>query len=297
MHMLMSMTGYGQAQAEGPLGLFTVELRTVNNRFQDISITLPRELNALEMPLRMLIKQEIPRGRIDCRVRFTASSAAQPTVGLNLDLVQAWLEQLRQLEPLGVHEAISVQTVLNLPGVLQSQASTGNETELFEQLRPVVQQALQALNAERRREGEALGRELQQQVDTLRSLAEQIELNKDEVVNRYRERLQTRIAELEADLKTTLDPGRIATEVALFADRVDITEELARLRVHLERFTQLLTREQKEPAGKSIEFLLQEIGREINTTCSKARDTTVVGLGLEMKAVVERLKEQIANIQ
>jgi uncharacterized protein (TIGR00255 family) len=297
MHPLMSMTGFGQAQGDGPLGLFGVELRTVNNRFQDISVTLPRELGALEMPLRLLLKQEIPRGRIDCRVRFTPGAAAQPAVGINLDMAQAWVAQLRQLQPLGLRDEPSLQTVLNLPGVLQSQSAPGNEPDIFEQLRPVLEQAISALNRERRREGEALGHELQQQVLGLRALAKEVEAKKDEVVARYRERLQSRIAELESDLKLQLDTGRVAMEVALFAEKADITEELARLKSHLDRFIQLLTLEQKEPAGKNIEFLLQEIGREINTTCSKARDTAVIGLGLEMKAIAERLREQSANIQ
>ncbi len=291
------MTGFGQAHGESTLGRFEVELRTVNSRFQDISVTLPRELSALEMPVRLLLKQQIPRGRVDCRVRFTPSSEAAPLVSLNLDLIRAWLTQLRELKTLGLDEEPTVGAILNLPGVLQNQNTTINEAELFEQLRPVVQRAIDALNLERRREGMTLGRDLETLVGQLENYSQQVEMQKDQVVNRYRERLRERIAELESDLKLKMDTGRIEMEVALFADRVDITEELARLKAHFKRFHLLLMSEQNEPAGKNIEFLLQEIGREINTLCSKTRDTDVIGIALEMKAVLERLKEQSANIQ
>lgn len=294
---LQSMTGFGRAQAQTAAGQFTVELQTVNSRFQDFNISLPRELGQFESALRAMIKEKIPRGKIDCRVRYTPGEAGQPQVTINLALARQYVERLAQLQALGATGELSLQALTSLPGVLEIKAAELNEQSILESIQAVAAQALEALQAERRREGQALGEALHEMMLQLRALVEEADKSKDEVVQRYRERLTARVAELEANIKTQLEPGRLEMEVALFADRSDVSEELVRLKTHLERFESLIQNKDGAPAGKNLDFLVQELNREVNTLGSKVRETKVTGLTLEMKSIVERIREQIQNVQ
>ena len=294
---LQSMTGFGRAQADTPLGQFSVELRTVNNRFQDISVALPRELGLFEAQLRGLLKQEIPRGKIDCRIRYTPAPEQQPQVTVNIGLARDYVLKLKQLQDLGVGGELPVEVLITLPGVVEIRPAELDEQALWETLQGVVKQGMDRLRQERLREGAALGAQLQELTDQLRALLEEVEARKEEIVQRYRERLAARIAELEAEIKTHVDTGRLEMEVALFVDRGDISEEIVRLNAHLVRLEQLLTGDENTPAGKNLDFLVQELGREVNTIGSKVRDTSVVGQTLEMKSIIERIREQAQNIQ
>ena len=295
---LQSMTGFGRAQGDSEFGQLSAELRTVNNRFQDISINLPRELGLLESALRMLLKQEIPRGKIDCRIRYTPAPARHSRVTINIALAREYLDQLKQLQEAGASGDIPINVLTTLPGVVEIAPADSDEQALWEALKGVVLQAGQALGAERAREGDALGRQLHDLGRQLRARVDEIDLHKSDIVKKYRERLTQRVAELEADIKTKLDPGRLEMEVALYADRADISEELTRLRAHLDRLDKLLQNEEgATQAGKNFDFLTQELGRETNTIASKVRDTTVAGMALEMKSIIERIREQTQNIQ
>lgn len=294
---IQSMTGFGRAQAETAAGQFSVELRTVNNRFQDISVALPRELSLFESSLRNLLKQEIPRGKIDCRVRTTPLETQQPQVRLNMALAREYVEQLKQLQEAGVSGELPVQVLTSLPGVLEVTQSEFDEQAVWQAVEGVARQAVESLKLERAREGQALGEQLHGLMLELAECVGQIERDKDEVVEKYRERLAARVAELEAEIKTKLEPGRLEMEVALFADRSDVTEELVRLRAHLARLDALLINKDGAPAGKNLDFLVQELGREVNTIGSKVRETKITGLTLEMKSLIERIREQVQNIQ
>lgn len=294
---IQSMTGFGRAQAETTIGQLLVELRTVNNRFQDISIALPRELNLFESALRNLVKAEIPRGKIDCRIRYTPTEAQQPKVRINAALAKEYVEQLRQLKDLGLATELPVQVLTSMPGVMEITPAEMDEQQAWAAVEGVMRAAIEALRAERAREGQALGVQLYELGAQLGILVGKVEANQAEVIARYRERLLQRVAELENEIKTKLDPGRLEMEVALFVDRSDVSEEVVRLRAHIERLNALLLNEHKEPAGKNLDFLTQELGREVNTIGSKVRDTTLTGLALEMKSIVERIREQVQNIQ
>lgn len=294
---IQSMTGFGRAQAETAVGQFMVELRTVNNRFQDTSISLPRELGQFESLMRALLKQEIPRGKVDCRVRYTPIESQFPKVSLNLSLAEQYITQLKRLQEMGLSGEIRVEAVTSLPGVLEVAPAEMDEQVMWQALQDVARQAIAALNQERTREGRALGEQLHDLMVQLRGLVEQVDAQKHEVVQRYRERLTQRIEELEADIKTKLDAGRLEMEVALFADRSDISEELVRLRAHLDRLDALIKNEENAPAGKNLDFLVQELGREVNTIGSKVRETGITGMALEMKSIIERIREQVQNVQ
>ncbi|MCE5231370.1 YicC family protein [bacterium] len=294
---LRSMTGFSRARSETPIGQFTVELRSVNNRFHDASISMPRELAALEMKLRALLKSRISRGKIDCRIRCTFADKAQPVVQVNLPLVHSYVEKLQQLRhALGADE-VPLELLANMPGVMEVVPAEVDDEALWQALEKAVNDALDAFDLDRAREGAALGEQL---VDLGRQMRERLALvdeRKGEIVSNQRERLRQRIAELEDETKSKLDPGRLEMEVAMFADRADISEEIVRLGAHLDRYDALLAGSGEESAGRALDFLLQEMGREVNTIMSKSRDTSLTGTGLEMKSILEKIREQIQNIQ
>jgi len=180
---------------------------------------------------------------------------------------------------------------------LDSAGGDADEESQWAALRPVVEQAIDALDAERLREGEAIGRQLADLSAELRAALDALEGGRDGIVEKFRERLLARVAELLGEGRDRLDPGRLELEIALYADRADIAEEIVRLRAHMELYGQLLSAPADEPVGKNIDFLVQELNREINTICSKTRDSDQTALGLAMKSVVERIREQVQNVE
>lgn len=296
-YRVKSMTGFGRAQRDTSRGQFVVEIRSVNNRFVDVGVALPRELNLLETPLRALVKQRIPRGKVDLRVRFTPNETQLPQVKLNAVMAAQYIEQLRKLQELGASGDVPMQLIASLPGVLDNSAADVDEQLMWRYLQSVVDQAIESLDRERAREGLAIGQQLQELGAELRAEIEEMAGGQDGVVEKFRQRLRQRITELLGEAKDQVDPGRLEQEVALFADRADINEELVRLRAHLDRYDQLLKNEDGNSVGKNVDFLIQEFSREINTICSKTRDSDLTGLALNMKSVVERMREQIQNVE
>lgn len=295
-YALSSMTGYGRAQGETELGRFIVEVRTVNNRFQDISLSLPRDFGALEPLVRQELKSAIARGKIDCRVRFVPVAAAQNQVVIHQETAKKYIEELTQLKALGIADELSLQVLVGLPGVVEVLPTEQEEDALWGALAPILKQAVGALLAERKREGEALAQALDDMIERLRSERGEVDRLKNDVVEKYRARMLERLTKIETECQTPLDPGRLEAEVAVIAEKCDIEEELTRLEVHLDRFAQLLTEDQAS-VGKNLDFLVQEIFREINTICSKARESDVASHGINMKNLVEQIREQIQNIQ
>lgn len=294
---LKSMTGYARVQAETALGQILVEVRTVNNRYADITCALPRELAILENAVRAQIKQQVARGKVDVRVRLATHEAGQTAVRLNEPLAAEYIAQIARLREMGVEGELSLAFIAGLPGVLEVGAGDLDEEALWHALQPVLLQALDALDAERRREGAAIGEQLHELGGELEQLIDRVDSNCSVVVQKFRERLLQRIGDLLGEARDQLDPGRLEQEVALFADRADISEEIVRLRSHLARYRQLLAADDGQPVGKNVDFLLQEFNREVNTICSKSRDTELTAIGLEMKSVVERMREQIQNVE
>jgi len=295
---LRSMTGYGRVQADSPAGQFTVTLKSVNGRFQEIKVHLPPTLAGLETALRNLLKKEIRRGKVECRVRFAPAGDQTEAVRFNPALIKRYLEQLRSIgAEAGLGDAVELATLLRLPGAIEPLEPEADEGEIWPALRLAVAEALEPFQAERAREGNALASHLADELATLRSAHAQISEAKDQVVERYRERLTSRIAEIEEQVGGKVEPGRLEFEVAMYADKCDISEEMVRLDAHLDRLEQLIANPGGEPAGKPLDFLIQEIMREVNTTASKMRELKTVSAVLEMKAAVERIREQIQNIE
>lgn len=290
--MFSSMTGYGSGRAESAIGSVSVELRSVNSRFLDIAARMPQEFSAFEPTLRQELQKRFQRGKVYAQVQFSPIPGAGQHYALNGPLLEL-LEQACAAR--GEKPALS--TLLAIPGAVLTLSSESQQEELGRLFRTAMEQAVKGFAAERAREGEALRQALAQLRDAMLARLATISAARGEVTTKFRDKLKERLAELLGPAGATLDAGRIEQEVALFADKADITEEVTRLEAHLQHFGTLLTDKDTPAKGRALDFLSQEILREVNTIGSKARDLEITRQVLDLKALVEALKEQVANLE
>ena len=293
---LRSMTGFHRTRVDTAIGQVSVEVRSVNSRFHEAAVSLPRDLGHLEMRVRALLRGHVARGKVDCRIRWLPAERALPDLRVNLALAHGYIKRLEQLRRAAGAECISLELIAGLPGVLETVPAELDEEEAWTAMEQALERTLAGFDRDRAREGAAMGEQLDQLGARLRELTAAVAERKEEVVRLQRERLTRRLAELEEELRARFEPGRLEMEAAMFADRADVSEELVRLGAHLDRYEELL-RAGGEPIGRALEFLLQEINREVNTLMSKSRDSSLAGHGLEMKAILEQIREQAQNIQ
>jgi len=294
--MIRSMTGYGLGTAEAGGLKVTIELRSVNNRFADLKLRLPDELLPFEPELRRKIQETVKRGRLELDLRFDRAGASGAPVVLDKTVVEAALQALAELrDGYGIRGEWDLATLMRVPGVL---VPAGRPRELDDASRAAVDRALElalaALDRERTREGEALGADLRARVDRMEAHVAAIREKAAAVPAAVHKRILERVAPLAAQVP--LDPARLAQEAAFLADRADVTEELVRLTGHLAQARTLLG-EVREPVGKRLDFLLQEINRETNTIASKSGDLAISRLALELKSECEKFREQIQNLE
>ena len=293
---MKSMTAFGRGEAEGSGCKMSVELRTLNHRFLDLHLRMPRSLMGLEDRLRQLISTHIARGRVELSISLeyigqkprslVADQALLKDAAAILTAIQ---EEWTLPEPWGWDQLLHFPEVVAL-----QETSTADDEALWSVLGPATQQALDLVDGMRRREGEYLQAEL---VRLLQRVAEQVEIIAQRaatVPQSYRDKLTARLAQLLPETNP-VDPQRLAQEVALLADRADITEELARLRSHLEQFH--LTLAAKTPVGRKLDFVIQEMNREINTIGSKSADVGISQAVIEIKSDLERVREQMQNLE
>lgn len=293
------MTGFGRAEAQTPAGHFGVEIKSVNSRFLEARAYFPPSLSGLEPELRNLLQKRVQRGKVDCRVRYTPAPGQARPAQFNEVLIRDYAQQLGALqgEIAPGRPEIGMDTILRLPGAFEVSSESNDLEPLWAELCPVVESALEAFDEERRREGEALKVQILEELALLRSRRASIDAVKSAVVDKFRERLLARIAELSEEVRGKLDPGKLELEVTLYADRCDISEELVRMEAHFDRLEDLVEGQGAKGVGKALDFLVQEILREVNTTSSKLRDLEAVSAVLDMKSAIERVKEQIQNLE
>ena len=288
------MTGYGRAVETVNGREFTVELRSVNNRYLDCSVRLPRMLSFAEDAVKQAVKASVSRGKVDVYITIRSEAGDEVQVTLNQSVLESYLAAMHQMvEKFGVADDISVSTVSRLPEVFVIEKPQVDEEQLLRDLMQVVAKALEGYDAMRCTEGEALDRDLRSRGETILKLVSQVEAGNGKTVSDYRARLEAKIKEVLAN--TAIDESRILTEAAIFADKVAVDEETVRLRSHLKQMNTMLSG--GGAVGRKLDFLLQEMNREANTIGSKCTDVNLARIVVDIKAELEKIREQTQNIE
>ncbi len=295
MTLIKSMTGYGRAVETVNGREFTVELRSVNNRYLDCSVRLPRILSFCEDGVKQAVKQSVSRGKVDVFISLRSESGSDETqVTLNESVLEGYLAAMRQMvDKFGVTDDISASTVSRLPEVFVIEKPEVDEEQLMADLMGVVHKALAGYDAMRCTEGQALDQDLRSRGQTILELVAQVEQGNAQTVVDYRTRLEAKLKEVLEN--TNIDESRILTEAAIFADKVAVDEETVRLRSHLEQMNTMLTT--GGAVGRKLDFLLQEMNREANTIGSKCTDVRLARMVVDIKAELEKIREQTQNIE
>lgn len=296
--MIRSMTGFGSAEFSVEGVSFSVEVRTVNHRHLDVSVRLPRLLGSLEADVRRVLRDRFDRGKVDLSVGFAPGTVQRSAVELDAELAQRYLEFAEALaRERGLEAGLDAGRLLALPGVARLTEHALPPEEAAPALREAVSEAAEQADRMRRAEGEALDRELRGRLGRLASLRSDVVARAPEVAAASRERVHRRVAQLREEVGG-LDEARLHQEVALAAERLDVTEELVRLESHLAQFEAALGEAAPgQPVGRRLEFLLQEMVREVNTTGSKAGDAALAHAVVDLKAELERIREQVLNVE
>ncbi len=292
--MVKSMTGYGRAVETVNGREFTVELRSVNNRYLDCTVKLPRSLSFAEETVKQAVKATISRGKVDVFISVHSDGASDVKVSLNTPMIEGYLSAMKQMvETYGVRDDISVSLLSRMNDVFTVEKPEVDEEQLLNDLMSVVNKALSSYDAMRAAEGKALENDLRSRGNTILTLVSQVEAGNGQTVIDYRTRLENKLKEVLAN--TSIDESRILTEAAIFADKVAVDEETVRLRSHLEQMNNMLTA--GGAIGRKLDFLLQEMNRESNTIGSKCSDVRLARIVVDIKAELEKIREQTQNIE
>jgi uncharacterized protein (TIGR00255 family) len=292
--MLKSMTGFGAGRARVGDEEFSVEVRSLNHKFCEVKARLPRELAALEAALLKQVKDRLARGSVEVFIKRQTATSAGTVPVVDVALAREYARAMREVaEALGMMAEVSWTQVLGQPGVLRLE-ERGMDVESATRAVPAaLEQALGALEQMRQVEGEAIRADLEMRLGLIERWSREVAQLAPRSVEEYRQRLAERVAELSRGL--SVDEQRLTQEVVVFAERTDIAEEMTRLASHLEQFRQLMTG--GEPAGRRMDFLVQEMHREVNTTGSKSQNAEISARVVSMKAEVERIREQVQNVE
>jgi len=292
--MLKSMTGFGKGEGDTTLGKLHVEVRSVNHRYCDISIKLPKRLMPFENRMKEAIRSQVARGRIDVSLKLDNLGEEKVHLRVDLHLAEQYYQVLQSLrEKLQLKDEVSLALLAGSKDLITAKEETGDIEPYWQEMVPILKRSFEDLDEMKRLEGESIAKDIQQRLEyigqQLAGIKQQFPSCLEVYQNRLRERLQSLLKGMETD------PSRFQQEVAFLAERTDITEEIVRTESHLTQFTTLL--EGKEPVGRKMEFLLQEIHREVNTVSAKANDAEISQRVVEIKSELEKIREQVQNIE
>lgn len=292
--MVKSMTGYGRARQERNGRNITVEVRSVNNRYLDCTVKMPRAYIFAEDAMKALVQKYIFRGKVDVFVTVDAVTADQTVVQVNEPLARSYYQALSRLrEMFSLEDELSASTLARFPDVLAVTKAEEDLEMISADICAVLEEALTAHRQMRSVEGEKLFSDIAGRADTIESVVAKVEERSPQTVSEYRARLEAKMREVLQS--TTIDESRILTEAAIFADKIAVDEETVRLRSHLSQLRTMLSGD--EPVGRKLDFLIQEVNRECNTIGSKCNDLTIARDVVNMKAEVEKIREQVQNIE
>ena len=291
---MLSMTGYGKGEySVGGIEL-TCEIKTVNNRYLDVSIKAPRIFAAYEDVVRNTVRKKLSRGHADVYVSLKDKRERPTALTTDMALAASYVAAAKALKEAfpDLTDDVTISSVLRYPEVLKQEDSVTLDEELTNALIAALAMALDNLNAMRAVEGEKLKADMLSRMSTIESLVGDVSVRAPQIQNEYREKLKSRVQEYLANVP--VDESRLLSEVAVFADRTNIDEELTRLRSHIEQFRSIC---EEGVVGRKLDFLVQEFNREANTTCSKSNDVTITRIGLALKNEIEKIREQVQNLE
>ncbi len=293
---LLSMTGFGEVRDDRDGYAIGVEVRTVNSRYLKLHLRTTEGYGTLESRVETAIREHVKRGTIHCNVRIRHLGAAGD-FRLNAEVLNQYVDQLQAVAAeRHLSEDIHLESLAGLPGVIEELSTAAHDAaHVWPLLEPTLRSSLEQLSKMRAVEGEALAADLEDQCSMVASALDLIEKRTPAVVEHYRKRIQDRVNEALSSLKVTVEPADLVREVSMFADRADISEEIVRLRSHLQQFGKAMGL--AESAGRKLEFICQEMGRETNTIGSKANDAEISEQVVNIKTALERIREQIQNVQ
>jgi len=291
---VMSMTGFGRGFVEREGRKMLLELKGVNHRFLDISMRLPKSLGALEDPLKRKLQEKLNRGHVDVYLKYQNDAEGSKSVNIDEALLTAYLSSLKDIRKQhNLKDDVALSTVLRMPDVISAENAEEDEDLLKEIMFEAADMALVEMARMRVAEGERLKADLLIKLEGMTREMGEIEKRAPQVVQEYRDKLRARIEELMDG--NTMDEQRFATEVALMADRSAIDEEIVRFKSHVKHFAD--TMKSGGAIGRKLDFIVQEMNREVNTICSKAADVTVINSGIFLKGEIEKVREQVQNIE
>lgn len=294
--MAISMTGFGRGENKTEGYYFTVETKTINHRYLDLNIKTPRRISFLEEKIRSFAKDYVKRGRLDMYIKMDLLGKSDTKLYLDIELAKNYLEVLRDIRKnLLVEDDISVMNIAKFPEVVRMAEKEEDEDALWEALKPALESSLKNLVEMRTIEGNKLQADINERCDLLLNYLEKVEAISDRVPTEYRNKLQARIDEVLKDSGLLADESKILQEVAFFVDRSNITEEIVRFKSHVGQLRNTLG--EKETTGRKIDFLIQEMNREVNTIGSKSSDLEITRIVVDLKSELEKIREQIQNIE
>ncbi|WP_277236864.1 YicC/YloC family endoribonuclease [Merdimonas faecis] len=293
--MIKSMTGFGRCEVAEGQRRFVVEMKGVNHRYLDVNIRMPKKLNFFETAIRSLLKQSVQRGKVDIFITYEDLSESQVSLKYNETLAGEYLKYFQQMqETFGLENDVRVSHLSRCPEVLTMEEQAVDEEELWNELKKALSGAISQFVETRSTEGENLKKDLLEKLDDMLMLTEQIEKRSPQIIAEYREKLETKVKELLED--TQIEESRIAAEVVMFADKICTDEEIVRLRSHIVHMKETL-KSDENGIGRKLDFIAQEMNREANTILSKANDLETSNVGIDLKTGIEKVREQIQNIE
>ena len=294
MGKLLSMTGYGSAKGSVEGQEITVELKSVNNRYLDCSVRLPRNFLFAEDTVKQAVSAGVSRGKVDVFVSSQASQNSGTVVSVNEELARGYRDAVARIaETLGLESGLNAFSLARFPDVLTVERRELDKDKAAAALSEITAKAVEEFNAMREREGERLRRDMLGKLETIEGLVSVVEERSPQTVKEYRERLEARLRDILAD--RSLDEQRVITEAAIFADRTAVDEETVRLRSHIAQFRTML--EEGSPIGRKMDFLVQEFNRESNTIGSKCSDASLAKVVVDLKSEIEKIREQLQNVE
>lgn len=293
--MAISMTGFGRGELKNDNYHFLIECKTINHKYCDINVRLPRKISFLEDKIRNYVKNFVKRGRVDLYIKLDLIGSEDVNLKFDDKLATQYVNILKEIkEKFELQDDISVMNVAKFPDIVKCEEKEEDEDLYWSMLREALDIALVKLGQMRQEEGKKLAEDTLERCNILKNIVNEIEMYSDTVVDEYKEKLNTRINEI-LDNPSIVDENRLAQEIAIFADKSNITEEIVRFRSHIEQLKNTVVK--NESIGRKIDFLIQEMNREVNTMGSKSSNINITNLVVEVKSELEKIREQIQNIE